>query len=39
MVDDLLTGTSGVPSGSNPGAILRNASRFLRSFSSSRDLR
>lgn len=32
----VFTGTSGALRGSNPGAILRSASRFLRSFSSSR---
>ena len=32
----VLTGTSGPLRGSNPGAILRSASRFLRCFSSSR---
>jgi len=32
-----LVGTSGPPCGSKPGAILRNASRFRRSFSSSRE--
>lgn len=38
-IDSLLIGTKGVLLGSNPGAILRKASRFRRSFSSSRDLR
>ena len=32
----ILVGTRGVPRGSNPGAILLSASRFLRSLSSSR---
>lgn len=34
--DALFVGTSGLACGSNPGAILRNASLLRRSFSSSR---
>lgn len=38
-LDSRFIGTSGVLLGSKPGAIRRKASRFLRSFSSSRAFR